>query len=289
MRSTDNLRLAGEAYNAEPVPENLGTVVDLAILEGTRTARGRRFGALKKICAAAAAAAATFVLLLNTNPAFAAVMGDVPVIGGLCRVVTFAKYDEAETYDHLRVRIPKISDTGDSELETRVNLEIRYRIDSEIEAARERAEEYYKAYIATGGDAAEFRPMEIYVDYEIKDLTEDAVSFVIYKEESLASVYGQIFCYNIDLESGRNLTLRDVLGDGYRALIRDAIDKRLAEDSELARYIYDADVDVDVDPLLGDDRMFYMKDGGRVAVVVFDKYEIAAGAAGRPEFEVPIP
>ena len=52
MRSTDDLRLAGEAYKSEPVPENLGTVVDLSILEGTRAARGRRFGALKKICAA---------------------------------------------------------------------------------------------------------------------------------------------------------------------------------------------------------------------------------------------
>lgn len=286
MKNTDDLRRMREMYEAQAVPDGLSEAVESAIGDASVKRTRRAIVHLRRASAIAAAAVATFVLLLNTNPAFAAAMADTPVIGGICRVVTFAKYDRTEKFDHLRVRIPEIADTGDDALENRVNLEIRYQIENELKAARVRAEEYYEAFIATGGKPEEFVPMEIFVDYEIKTLTEETVSFVIYKEESLAAVYGQVFCYNVDLDTGRYLTLRDVLGDSYKQRVLDAIDRRIASDSELAMYVFDSEVDIP--SLIDEDRMFYLKDDGKTAVVIFDKYEIAAGAAGRPEFEITI-
>ncbi len=61
------------------------------------------------------------------------------------------------------------------------------------------------------------QPEEIRIDinYEIKLINEKYVSFVIAKTETLASAYNTLYFYNIDIENGRFLTLRDYLGPNY--------------------------------------------------------------------------
>ena len=84
-----------------------------------------------------------------------------------------------------------------------------------VEEARQRAREYKQAFLETGGREEDFLPTEIFVDYTPATATTATVSFVIEKAETAASYYAEQYFYNIDLESGPELTLRDMLGPDY--------------------------------------------------------------------------
>lgn len=94
--------------------------------------------------------------------------------------------------------------------------------------------EYKQAFVETGGEEDAFIPLEIYVDYRLHCNDGKIVSFVISKAETQASYYEELFFYNIDLQTGRDLTLRDLLGPDYREIVdqsvRRAIDERMAEE-----------------------------------------------------------
>ena len=69
-----------------PVPEELEFAVASALRAGQRRLRGRR--ALRRSVSGVLGGCACFVLLVNASPAFARAVSDVPVLGGLARVVT---------------------------------------------------------------------------------------------------------------------------------------------------------------------------------------------------------
>ena len=111
----------------------------------------------------------------------------------------------------------------------------------------------------------------------------EIVSFVIYKFETKASFYQENRFYNIDLESGRELTLRDLYGGNYKEIVSARVREGIAQLSEERKfYLFD---DVVIEDLIDTDRHFYI-DSDKTVVVVFQKYEIAAGAAGQLEFPI---
>ena len=104
----------------------------------------------------------------------------------------------------------------------------------------------------------------------------------------MASGYDQRYFFNLDLETGQELTLTEVIGqDKLEAAdqqIRAQIEQRLAEDpssffdfSEEGGYLG-----------LKADQKFYINENHQV-VVVFDEYEIAPGSSGTPEFVLNLP
>ena len=136
----------------------------------------------------------------------------MPVLGQLCRILTGQAYESREETSYVQVQLPQIENTGDSSLEQRVNLEISAVLSREVDESKERARQYYQAYLDTGGDPDTFQPIQIQVDYQVKSVTDQWASFVVTKTESLASAYFRQYFYNLDLETGQSLTLRDVLG-----------------------------------------------------------------------------
>lgn len=267
------------AYRDIPTPPELERGVEDAIQAGCRPRLPRR--GLKRAAAAAAGLCACFVVL--TSPAVAAAVDGVPVLGPLCRILTGQIYESREETSYVQVKLPRIENTGDSSLEQRVNLEISAALSREVEDSKERAREYYQAYLDTGGDPDTFQPIQIQVDYQVKSVTDQWASFVITKTESLASAYFQQYYYNLDLETGQSLSLRDVLGPNWAAQGAAAVKERLAQWApERRALLFD---DVDIQALLEEKKDFYLREDGTV-VAVFDKYEIAAGAAGVLEFPV---
>lgn len=125
--------------------------------------------------------------------------------------------------------------------------------------------------------------MGITVDYEVKFVDEDYVSFVIFQYETRFSAYHYDYYYNIDIESGRILTLRDWLGDDYRQIAAGSIEETIAGwDEEQKALLWE---DLSVIDLISENTNFYLNADGD-AVVVFDKYEAAVGAAGVLEFPI---
>src|SRR5699024_9926893 len=104
----------------------------------------------KRATATLATTFALFVVLLNTNESFARAMGDVPIIGSLAEVFTVREYREENDTDLIEAKIPAIKNTGNEDLEDRINYEISSKINEVLEEARARAEEYKEAVLSTG-------------------------------------------------------------------------------------------------------------------------------------------
>lgn len=266
-----------ELYEQIPIPEELDGRVDEAIRTGRR--RCRRGPA--KRAGTALAACAAFVLVLNLNPSFAAAVSQVPVLGDLCQVLTFQSYQTQGEHSIANVTVPQVEVEGGGAWAQAINDTISDTIDRSVEESMTRAEEYYEAYVATGGDPEEFHTMEISVDYTVTCSSGNLLSFSIEKFETLASAYYEHYYYNIDLSTGQELTLRDVLGEDYQRIVTRQVEAQLEQlDEDQRGMLFDW---VDVSQLIDLNRGFYLKEDGTI-VVTFEKYELGAGALGRLEF-----
>lgn len=271
-------------YYDVALPPELDFAVASALRAGERKRAKRK--ALRRGGTSLAACCACFALLVNVSPAFARAVYEVPVLGGLARVITVTRYT-VEDRDHLiDVRLPAIENTGDTDLEQRMNLEIRTRIDAVLAEAEARAREAREAYVATGGVEDDFIPIIIDVDYDVTCRNGQYLSFVLTKTETIASAYTELYCYNIDLETGRELSLSDLLGPDWKAIANAAVRAGIAARSGVGENSYfDGSNGVPGFESVADDQQFYLNTQGN-PVVVFEKYEIAPGYMGIQEFEM---
>lgn len=274
-------------YEKIVIPETLYDVIEDAIDAGILREQGSWWEYIwRKAGSVAAAFGVCLVVLLNSSPVFARAVSEIPVLGSVCSVFTFREYHSEDDIQYINVEIPKIENTGKSDLEKRINLEIQKNVVDRVEECEQVAKEYYESYIATGGVPEEFIPIGITVNYDVKLVTPTYVSFVITQYETAFSAYHCSYYYNIDLECGRVLTLRDWFGNGYREIVASSIEETIAGWEKEKRELLDPDLSVI--NLISENTDFYLNGKGQV-VVVFDKYEAACGAAGILEFTIPEP
>ena len=282
---SEALERAKQQYKAVPPPQELSFAVASAIRAGTRR-QGRR-QALKRGLTSLAAVCACFVLLVNFSPSFARAVEQVPVLRDLAQVVTVARYTVEDRERLIDVRLPAVEHTGHTDLEQRINLEIKTRIDGVLAEAEERARETREAFLATGGEEADFMPILISVDYDVKCQNGHYLSFVLTKTETAANAYTELYCYNIDLETGRELTLADLLGPDWKGIadgaVRAGIAQRERDDPDAA--YFDGSEGVPGFQGVEEGQRFYINAQGN-PVVLFEKYDIAPGYMGIQEFEI---
>lgn len=275
---------ARRRHQAVDLPPELPFAVHAALRQGER--QRARVRALRRSLTGTLAACACFVLLVNASPAFANALADVPVLGSLARVCTIRQFSEHDETKLLDVRLPALEHTGSTDLEQRINTEITTRVEETLAEARVRAALDRQAFLDTGGRAEEFIPVIITVDYEIKCQNDRYLSFILTKTETQANAYTQFYTYNIDLEAGRTLSLRDLLGPDWRTLcdetVRAEIARRTAEDPSCMYF-----EGTEGFQTVADNQSFYLSPAGN-PVLLFAKYEIAPGSMGIQEFEVPL-
>ena len=77
-------------------------------------------------------------------------MYDIPVIGDIAKVFTVKEYHENDDLKLINAKIPAIQNTGNTDLEQRINYEIMTKMNDVLKEAEDRAAEYKDAVIATG-------------------------------------------------------------------------------------------------------------------------------------------
>lgn len=274
---------AKEDYESMPPPPELKQTVEKALEGGVDHPVRHRRERIAVIIAACVCI--VFVVALNASSAFALGLYDVPVLGNVARVFTFREYEENNDTNLVVVKMPAIKNTGNSQLENRINYEILLKMNREIEDAKIRARDYRQAFVETGGNQADFIPIEISLDYEIKCSNQDVVSFVITKSETMASCYTEQFFYNIDLETGRELTLAHLFGSDFLDTIHSSVKKQIEQMKKDDPDTMFFDEEEDVLRSISANQDFYLNTDGNV-VVVFPKYSIAPGSMGILEFEI---
>ena len=275
---------AKEEYDNPPIPAELSQRVQAGIREGKARYRARR-GRTFRRWASAAACFCVVLAGLNLSPTIAKAAANVPVLGGLFQVLTFADYDKTEDGIHYDVTVPQVE--AESDLAQRVNAIVQEKVDQHLAKAQKDWDDYREAFFATGGTEEEWagREMDVIVDYDIKSQTDTRVSFVVTLAEGWVASMEERYYYNLDLAENRDLTLRDYLGDTWVETCNASIQKQIdaSVDEEGFTFFFTPEMGgfTTVDETTG----FYVREDGTV-VVCFPEYSIAAGAAGMPEFPI---
>lgn len=296
MRQIEDAR---KRYEEIPIPAELSGRVRAAIVRSEEkrksqrqripTVRIRRKHRIWGTCAGMAAALVlVFTTALNTNTAFAEMAAGLPVIGAAARILTFRSYERDEGDWKISVEIPSVEmiakDTNG--LDSALNQEIYDLCSQYADEAVERAREYKKAFMETGGTEEEWEAhdINIHVGYEIKAQTEAYLSFAVQGTENWASAYSETKYYNIDLKDNKMVTLADVLGHDYARIADESILRQMEDMEEKEGIAFWSKSEGGFTGVT-DKTVFYMNEKEN-PVIVFDKYEIAPGAYGKLEFEI---
>jgi len=276
----NRLKEVKKIYDETPIPDELHMQIQQMIKNNVQSTRPRYRSSWFAIPLGIATA---FIFLLNTSGAFAATVSDIPLVGYIAKIFTITSYQKEDASKYVDVKIPALKETGNSELEKQINTEIKEKINETVSQSEKNAEQYYHAFLETGGDESDFLPVIINVDYEIKSSNDDFVSFVITKLENHTSVETEKYFYNINLKTGEMITLQDLYGPQYKEVINPQITQQIKEreeSNENQMFFHDHGLTFKT---IADDQKFYINDSNQF-VIVFDKYEIAPGAMGFPEF-----
>ena len=279
----DRMTEAKRKYQSIPIPQELSERVKLEV---ERAEKKRRFSLMiRRIVSAAAAVAVLFVTGLNTSEVVAGEMNDIPVIGTLARIFTIRSYETETEELKISVDIPSVAMIAEDlqGLEKEINEDIYTFCEQYAKEAEGRAKEYRQAFLDTCGTQEEWAEHEISIKvwYEVKAQTARYLSLTVKGAESWTSAYSEERYYNLDMETGKWVTLRDILGDDYAQIVRcsilDQIEQKRIEDE--VEYWPDKWKGID------DETKFYINQEHN-PVVVLEKYEIAPGSEGQLTFEI---
>ena len=273
---------AKEEYESTPIPAELKDRVQAGIRQGKANRARRRSRTLRRSLTGVAACFAVLVGVLNVSPAAAAAAADVPVLGGLFRVLTVRDFTQTDDDRTLEVAQPAVG--GGEALAQRVNAEIQAIVDEKIAEGEQMVADYKDAFFATGGTQEEWdqRDNTVSVTYEIKSQTDTTVSFVVDSYVAITSSMEEQFYYNLDLAAGKELTLADVLGEDWVTVCNDSIRAQMAAAEDPSVYF---DESIGGFTTVDETTQFYLNEAGS-PVVVFPKYTVAIGAMGVVEFEI---
>ncbi|MFJ7666726.1 DUF3298 domain-containing protein [Lysinibacillus sp. NPDC097195] len=235
-----------------------------------------------------------FMFFVNLSSTFAVAVSKVPVLGAVVKVITIDEYMEKTDSIDALIKIPHFTDIGNLSLENRINSMIKEKIESLAEKAKQDSAEFKKNYLGEGeaaSDSKEYTPSTYTFDYEVKSSNAQILSFIINETETTNGLtFDTKYFYNIDLTTGKELTLVDLLGEDYEKIIDPEIERQVKErakaDENLWWYYqeyYASKGTGGIDEFTS--KNFYINAKGN-PVIFFYEYYIAPPYAGPQEFEI---
>lgn len=280
----NKFKKAKMVYDAISLPNELNYLVNRTIAKQKKN-KNKIIYYFKILATATVTSFMLFIVMLNSSNTFASSISNVPIIGDIAKIFTRKEYQKEDELKLVNLKMPALKNTGNTELENRVNYEILTKINEKIQEVEKRAEEYREAIIETGGSLDDFHPINIDIDYEVKYSTDKIVSFVINKYETLAAAYNEQDFYNIDITNGKKLNLKDVLGADYKQIVDESVTKQIEERKKNPENVFFDKEEGGFSGIEDEYQNFYINDKGNV-VIVFQKYEIGPGCMGIQEFEI---
>lgn len=286
MRTLNKLEEAKKVYETITPPMSYSLMVEQSFeKKATEQKKIVRYKGPKYGLASAAAVFIMCVIMLNTVPAFASAVYKIPMIGEIARVFTFREYQLSNKAYDIQVEMPSIRNTGNTDLEKRINGQIQGKIDQIVESAKLRGEQAIEDHLAAGEKEEDLMPFHILITYEVKFSDENVLSFVINDTESAVTSYTYQTFYNLDLNTHKEITLSDKLGKDYSEVIVGNIQKQIANRlTEHPDWSYYPMTDGNLLEMVSQMK-FYMNEAGHV-VISFDKGEIAPPPMGIQTFEI---
>ncbi|MEG6523764.1 anti-sigma-V factor rsiV [Desulfotomaculum sp. 1211_IL3151] len=278
-----NLEQLKREYLDVPIPKELDFVVNKALKDGSRHHRNmlKRVG---KVIVSLAAAVALFTAVLNVSPAFAKTVAEVPFVGNIVKVLTFRNYIINEDTFQADINVPQIQGLANKDLENSLNE--KYLLENK------------KLYDQFMADMEEIKKnggghIGIYSGYEVKTDNEVILAVARYVVNTAASSSTTIKYDTIDKQKQTLITLPSLFKeDRYVAIISENIKQQMSEqmksDENKIYWIEFLGRELSFEPFdkIAKDQNFYINEVGNL-VISFNKYEVAPGYMGTPEFIIP--
>ena len=294
-----NLKDAKDIYDHIVVPEELDDRLR-KVLESAPAPKKKNN--VVKFTRWAATAAAAFLLCftagLNTNQSFAMEMSELPVIGAVAKVLTIRSYETKNDNVTTTVEVPEIQlKTAAKETAlaiTDVNAKIQELVDAFTAEKYAQIEDGKVTFLESGGTEEEWnaRDIEVNANYEVKHQSETTLSLLIDGWISWFNFEEFRKFYNIDLATGKELTLIDFFGENAyeytEKCILEQMHQRIDADPENVIFWGINEAEDMGNKFIGVDETtpFYINEKGNV-VISYNEYDVAAGYMGIVEFEIP--
>ncbi|NLG92897.1 MAG: anti-sigma-V factor rsiV [Clostridiales bacterium] len=272
-------------YMNTPIPQELDFLVRKTLREnGVYSIPNKKaFRKLGAIAASIAIVFGVFVAEINSSPAFAKSMAEVPVVGNLVKVLTFREYMVKDKDYEAEIKVPRIQGLKDKNLENSINEKYLQENKKLYEKFMAEMQEMKKAGAGHKG---------VYSSYEVKTDNDTILSVGRSVLEVQADSYERVQYDTIDKKNQVLLTLPSLFKDDqYIQVISDNIKKQMREqmkkDPNVVYWLDDKEIDPsELFHRIKKDQSFYINKDGKL-VIVFNQFDVAPGYMGTPEFIIP--
>lgn len=221
-----------------------------------------------------AAVLSVFLLIFmpNINVTYAQTLESVPIIGDIVKIFTIHKDIYEDGKHELQAEIPMVDDDKNQEEATLMNKDIEQLSTAVIQKFYEEIELSKNGYGS------------IYLDYEVIMNNASWFSLKLNVNEIAGSSDSYAKIYHIDRINGRYVQLKDLLNEDemkkIEAYILKTMQSQMEQDKKI-EYVIENDL-----KLITGESNFYFNENMDL-VIVYNKYEIAPGYMGCPEFIIP--
>lgn len=270
-------------YKNIPIPEELDFVVEKALKQGRKKRKNHGL----KWLTGASVAAILFTVGINTSPAMANALADVPVVGQVVKVLTFTEFkvDKDDKYK-ANIKVPAVKDLENEDLASKLN-----------EKYLKEGKELYDSFMVEMKDIEEMGGGHVGIDsgYEVKTDNERILSIGRYVVNTVGSSSTTMTYDTIDKKKEILLSLPMLFkDDNYVSVISENIKEQMREqvkaDADKTYWVADAGLEdegmFELFETIKKDQNFYINNDGKL-VISFDKYEVAPGYMGIVEFVIP--
>ena len=224
------------------------------------------------------------IVSVNLIPSAAYALYEVPVLNNIVKVVTFGRYEMNDNGYHAKVTTPKIEGLLDKELENKLNTEFKENADAIIAAYEQDVKKMKKEF----GD--ETVHMGVESNYTIKTDNENILALDVYIFNVAGSSSTKHTFYNINKKTGKLIELKDLFKKdaNYVTPISQYLKEQMKRENQYNNGLYWVEDDEFTEGFkkIRENQNFYINENNNL-VICFDKYEVAAGAQGCPEFVIP--
>ena len=281
--SDNKLNKLKEDYTNVPIPEELDFLVKKTLKE--RGVEMRDNKNTKKVLIALASIAASFAIVVvgvNTNYSVAESLGNIPIIGGVIKVLTFREYKIDEDHYSGDIVTPQIEGLENKDLQNSLNAKYiaeNKKLYEEFIAEIEEMKKNSQGYLAVDSG------------YKIQTDTDEILSILRYTVVAAGSA-SEILKYDtISKKDNILITLPSLFkDDSYIEIIskniKEQMIKKNREDDSYIYWVEGVDDSVDGFEKIAPDQSFYINENNKL-VISFNEYEVAPGMMGSPEFLIP--
>ena len=241
----------------------------------------KQFAVMPRMAFAAACLAFMLIFVMpNVSVVYAESMEKIPLLGDLIHVVTIRNYFYSDRTHEMDIDVPSVSNGSDGNAADRIN-------DDVDELTQELMKQFYDELEIFGSKGHG----SVYVDYDVQTNTPRWFTLKLSVNMVAASGSRYYKYYHIDRNTGEITKLSDLFKtEDYNRILTENIKaqmhQRMQEDSSQTYFMKNAGFGFEFADVSGDHNFYFNDDGD--LVIPFDKYEVAPGSMGCPEFTIDI-